>query len=442
MIIVDEALKARERASKPIRVGLIGAGFMAQGLTNQVTNSVPGMEISAIFNRAPDRAARVYEYAGLPDVVEASGPGELEDAIRSGRPVVTDDAFSITRSENIDVIVDVTGSVEFGARVALDAFENAKDVVLMNAELDGTVGPVLRKYAARAGRLLSACNGDEPGVQMDLVRWVVGLGLIPRVVGNIKGLQDPYRNPTTQQGFAEQWGQNPTMVTSFADGTKVSFEQSIVANATGFQVLSRGMSRGQEYHGDIMTIGELYDIDQLRELGGIVDYVVGTPHTKVYVLAEHPDPKQQHYLKLYKMGDGPLYSFFTPYHLVQLEVHNSIARVVLFRDEVAPPLGGPVVEVCAVAKRDLKAGEVLDDYGMYMTYGEAVNADEMSTGRYLPEGLVAGCRLVNDIGKDQVLSYDDVILPEGRLADRLRSEQYEEFRNETWLADLLTERVR
>ena len=191
-----------------------------------------------------------------------------------------------------------------------------------------------------------------------------------------------------------------------------------------------------------MTIGELYDIDELRELGGIVDYVVGTPHTKVYVLAEHPDPKQQHYLKLYKMGDGPLYSFFTPYHLVQFEVHNSIARVVLFRDEVAPPIGGPVVEVCAVAKRDLKAGEVLDDYGMYMTYGEAVNADEMSAGRYLPEGLVEGCRLVNDVGKDQVLSYDDVILPEGRLADRLRSEQYEEFRGETWLADLLAAAVR
>ena len=442
MILVDEALKARAADSKPIRVGLIGAGFMAQGLTNQVTNSVPGMEITAIFNRAPDRAARVYEYAGLPDVVEASTPGELEDAIRSGRPVVTADAFAITQSENIDVVVDVTGSVEFGARVALDAFENDKDVVLMNAELDGTVGPVLRKYAARAGRLLSACNGDEPGVQMDLVRWVVGLGLIPRVIGNVKGLQDRYRNPTTQQGFAEQWGQNPTMVTSFADGTKVSFEQSIVANATGFKVRSRGMSRGLEYRGDVMTIGELYDIDELRELGGIVDYVVGTPHTKVYVLAEHPDPKQQHYLKLYKMGDGPLYSFFTPYHLVQFEVHNSIARVALFRDEIAPPLGGPVVEVCAVAKRDLKAGEVLDDYGMYMTYGEAVNADEMSTGRYLPEGLVEGCRLVKDVGQDQVLSYDDVILPEGRLSDRLRSEQYEDFRGETWLADILAAAVR
>ena len=182
------------------------------------------------------------------------------------------------------------------------------------------------------------------------------MGLTPRVIGNVKGLQDPYRNPTTQKGFAEKWKQNPAMVTSFADGSKISFEQAIVANATGFEVQSRGMSRGMEYKDDVMKIGKLYDIDEVRKLGGIVDYVVGTPLTKFYVLAEHPDPKQQHYLSLYKMGDGPLYSFFVPYHLVHFEVPNAIARVVLFRDSVAKPLGGPVVEVCAVAKRDLRCG--------------------------------------------------------------------------------------
>src|SRR5204862_8048253 len=131
---------------------------------------------------------------------------------------------------------------------------------------------------------------------------------------------------------------------------------------------------------DVMKIGKLYDIDELRRLGGIVDYVVGTPLTKVYVLAEHPDPKQQHYLSLYKMGDGPLYPFFIPYHLVHFEMPMSIARVALFRDALAPPLHGPVVEVCAVAKTSLSAGTILDDYGMYMTYGEAVNAGEMSSG--------------------------------------------------------------
>jgi predicted homoserine dehydrogenase-like protein len=227
------------------------------------------------------------------------------------------------------------------------------------------------------------------------------------------------------------------MVTSFADGSKISFEQAIVANATGFVVRSRGMSRGMEYKGDVIEIGKIYDAEEIRKLGGVVDYVVGTPLTKVFVLAEHLDRKQQHYLNLYKMGDGPLYSFFTPYHLVHFEVPTAIARVALFRDSVAKPLGGPVVEVCAVAKTELKAGETLDDYGMYMTYGEAVNAEEMCRNRYLPEGLVEGCVLTRDVPKDSVITYNDVILPANRLADQLRAEQYHHFRDETWLEELV-----
>ena len=429
MIIVDTALRAREAEDKPIRVGIIGAGFMARGLANQIVNSVPGMRLVAIYNRKVGPGGRRV-HVRQPGA--AAGRGRHAGGVRRGhparkQPVVTEDAFLLARSEQIDVLVETTGSVEFGARVILEAFKHGKDVVLLNAEIDATIGPILQVYASKYGVILSACDGDEPGVQMNLYRWVRGLGLIPRVIGNIKGLQDPYRNPTTQKGFAEKWGQNPAMVTSFADGSKISFEQAIVANATGFVVKSRGMSRGLEYRGDVMTIGKLYDIDELRQLGGIVDYVVGTPLTKVYCLAEHPDPKQQHYLNLYKMGEGPLYSFFIPYHLVHFEVPNAIARVVLFRDSVAKPLGGPIVEVCAVAKRDLKAGEMLDDYGCYMTYGEAVNSPEMRQNRYLPEGLVEGCTLLHDIPKDQVITYDDVTLPADRLADRLRAEQYAHF---------------
>ena len=124
------------------------------------------------------------------------------------------------------MVVDVTGSVEFGAHVILEAFRHGKPVVLMNAEVDATIGPILRVYGKKYGQILSACDGDEPGVQMNLVRWVQGLGLTPRVIGNVKGLQDPYRNPTTQKGWAERWGQNAAMVTSFADGSKISFEQT------------------------------------------------------------------------------------------------------------------------------------------------------------------------------------------------------------------------
>jgi predicted homoserine dehydrogenase-like protein len=426
MIIVDNALQIREAQGKPIRVGMIGAGFMGRGLANQFINSVRGERLVAIFNRHLEGAVSAYRYAGIEPVI-ATTQAQLEDAIRSGTPAVTEDPFLLCRSEQIDCLMDVTGAVEFGARIVLDAFRHEKHVVLMNAELDATLGPILQVYARKHGVILSACDGDQPGVEINLCRYVKGLGLIPRVLGNIKGLQDRYRTPTTQKGFAEKWGQNPSMVTSFADGSKVNFEQAVVANACGMQVRSRGMSRGYEHRGHVDELTRYYDIDELRELGGIVDYVVGAqPSPGVYCIAEHTDPKQRHYLNLYKLGEGPLYSFYTPWHLCHFEVPNTVARVVLFGDADVPQ-AGPRVEVCAMAKRDLKAGESLDEYGNYMTYGEAVNSSEMRQKRYLPEGLVEGCKLKRDISQDGVVTYDDVELPEGRMADALRVEQYERF---------------
>jgi predicted homoserine dehydrogenase-like protein len=428
MILVDTALGELEAAGTPIRVGVVGAGFMAQGLANQIANSVAGMRLVAVAGRRLERAAHVVTYAGLRPEQISSLEG-LAAASARGATAITTDALLLCRSPEIDILVEATGAVEYATHVVLEAFAHGKDVVLMNAELDATIGPILHVKAREHGVIMSACDGDEPGVQLNLVRWVRGLGLTPRVVGNVKGLQDPYRNPTTQQGFAERWGQNPAMVTSFADGTKISCEQSIVANATGFRVLQRGMSRGREFRELPEKLPELYlpKLDEIRELGGIIDYTVGTIDTKVYVLAEHDDPKQRHYLELYKMGPGPLYAFWVPYHLVHFEVPNAIARVRLFRDELAPPLEGPVVEVCAVAKRDLRAGETLDEYGNYMTYGEAADTDEMRREGYLPEGLVEGCLLQRDVRRDEVIRYRDVILPPNRLADELRAEQYRRF---------------
>lgn len=428
MIILDTALRAREADGRPIRVGLVGAGFMARGLANQILNVTPGLRLVAIFNRRVERALDVYRDAGTSiEPVVAGRQDALEDGIRQGQPVVAGDAMLLCRSPQIDVLVDVTGAVEFGAHVALEAFACGKHLVLMNAELDATLGPILQTYARRSGVILTACDGDQPGVEINLFRFVKGLGLIPRVMGNIKGLQDPYRTPATQQAFAERWGQTPSMVTSFADGSKVSFEQAVVANATGMRVARRGML-AYEHREHVDTLTRRYDIDMLRELGGIVEYVVGAqPGPGVFCLAEHTDPKQRHYLNLYKLGEGPLYSFYTPYHLCHFEVPNTIARVAIFGDAAGQPAGGPMVEVCAVAKRDLKTGETLDDYGHYMTYGEAVNAAEMRAKRYLPEGLVEGCRLKTDIARDGVITFDDVELPPDRLADRLYAEQCAAF---------------
>jgi hypothetical protein len=146
------------------------------------------------------------------------------------------------------------------------------------------------------------------------------------------------------------------MVTSFADGTKISFEQAIVANATGMTVARRGM-RGLTFDGHVDELTSTYDVGELEQLGGVVDYVVGSrPGPGVYVMATHDDPKQRHYLELYKLGTGPLYSFYTPYHLCHFEVPQTVARAVLFGDATLTPLGPPTVEVVTTAKRDLPAG--------------------------------------------------------------------------------------
>ena len=427
MIIIDRALQARAEAGKPIKVGMVGAGFMGRGIANQIANSVPGMELVAISNRSLAAAKLAYTEAGIENFQVVSTVTELEDAIAQGKYAVTEDAMLLCRAEGIDALIEVTGAVEFGAHLVMEAIANRKHIVMMNAELDGTIGPILKVYADKAGVILTACDGDQPGVQANLYRFVKSIGLTPLLCGNIKGLQDPYRNPTTQEAFAKRWGQKAHMVTSFADGSKISFEQAIVANATGMKVAKRGML-GYDFNGHVDEMTNMYDVEQLKELGGIVDYVVGSkPGPGVFVFGTHDDPKQRHYLNLYKLGEGPLYSFYTPYHLCHFEVPISVARAVLFQDYVLSPLDGPKVDVITTAKIDLKAGETIDGIGYYMTYGQCENSNIVLSENLLPMGLAEGCRLKRDVNKDQVLTYDDVELPEGRLADKLRAEQNSYF---------------
>lgn len=427
MIIVDRALEERAAAGKPVRFAMVGCGFMGRGLVNQVVNSTPGMEVSAIATRRPEVARQAYAEAGITDVVEADTSEAADAAIAAGKYVVTADPTVVCRAETIDAMVEVTGAVEYGAHATMDAIDHGKHVILMNAELDATVGPILKVYADRAGVIVTACDGDQPGVQMNLYRFVKGIGVTPLLCGNIKGLQDRYRNPTTQEGFAKQWGQNVHMVTSFADGTKISFEQALVANATGMTVAKRGML-GHDWAGHIDEATSLYDVDQLKELGGIVDYVVGAkPGPGVYVFGTHDDPKQQHYLNLYKLGAGPLYSFYTPYHLCHFEVPTSVARAVLFRDAVMQPMGGPLVEVITRAKTPLKAGTVLDELGGYHTYGECETAPTTVAERLLPMGVAEGCVLRRDVPQDHCITYGDVDMPPSRLIDKLREEQTAHF---------------
>jgi predicted homoserine dehydrogenase-like protein len=430
MIIVDSELEKRHEQGNPVRVAMIGAGFMGRGIALQMANFVRGMKLVAIANRHLDGARRAYREAGVENCQAAETVQQLEDLISTGTPAITENAAAVCQAEGIDAIIEVTGAIEFSTHLVLEAINHGKHVVLMNAEVDGTIGPILKVYADKAGVVITNADGDQPGVIMNLYRFVKSIGVKPVLCGNIKGLHDPYRNPTTQEGFAKQWGQNPAMVTSFADGTKISFEQAIVANATGMRVAKRGMFGPTVASGTpIKEVASLYPLEAVLDGPGIVDYVVGAePGPGVFVLGTHDHPRQQHYLNLYKLGTGPLYCFYTPYHLCHFEAPLTAARAVLFKDAAITPTFGPCVDVVAAAKIDLKAGQMLDGMGHYMTYGLAENSAVTQSEGLLPIGLAEDCRLLRDIPKDQVLTCEDIERPDGRLCDKLRAEQDNHFK--------------
>ena len=419
MILVDTALEARERAGKPLKIGLVGAGFSGRNIAHQLVTSVPAIRLVAICNRTISTALDAYASAGVA-AVHLSTPAALDAAIRQNQAVVTDDPAVLCQAEEVDAIIETTGTIDFGAAVVLEAVRGGKHVILVNVELDATLGPILKTYADRAGVIYTNCDGDEPGVAMNMLRFVKGIGLEPVVTGNLKGLYDRYRTPTTQRAFAEAAGQKAKAVTSFADGTKLSFELTVLANATGFGVGKRGMYGPELTH---VREGSDFYLDKLTP-GGMVDFMLGaSPANGAFVIARTEDPTKAKYLKYLKMGDGPLYTFWTPFHLPQLEVPITVARAVLFGDATVTPMAAPVCDSIAVAKRDLKPGDVLDGFGGYACYALIENYRVSRREDFLPMGVSEGCRVVTSVPKDAPVRYSDVELPPDRLCDRLRQEQ-------------------
>jgi predicted homoserine dehydrogenase-like protein len=245
------------------------------------------------------------------------------------------------------------------------------------------------------------------------------------LAGNIKGFIDRHRNPDTQRAFAESVGQGARMITSFADGTKLSMETTLVANATGFRVARRGMNGHRIAH--VKDLLDVIDPDELLD-GGLVDYVLGAePGTGAFVVGHTQNPIHREYLGHFKMGGGPFYVFHTPWHLPQAEASLTAARAVLFADASVTPLAGTQCDVVAIAKRDLRAGEVLDGIGGFTCYGTIENSDVSADERLLPMGLAEDCEILVDVPIDQAITYDDVRLPAGRLIDELRREQDDRF---------------
>jgi len=422
---IDTILQKLENEGRPVRVGMVGAGATGRAIALQLGTPVPGMRLVAIANRTPGNAERAFREGGFWEWAFAESALDAEEKIAGGIPVLATDSSVLTACKAIDVLIEVTGTVEPAAQVVLDAIRHQKHVVLVNAELDSLIGPILKAKADEAGVILTHTDGDEPGVAMTLLRYLRALGLRVVAAGNIKGMVDYYRNPDTQKAFAEKHDQDVKKVTSFADSTKLSMEATVLANATGFRVGRRGM------HGPacgyVREVANLLPADQMLQTG-LVDYALGAaPHTGAFVVIHEESTLKKTQLAYYKLGDGPFFVFYTPFHLPHLQIASTIGRAALLRDATVAPIGGPVCEVVAVAKRDLKAGERLDGIGGFCTYGLVDNASSARAMGALPIGLSEGCVLRRDVAKDSVVCFDDVnSVPEG-IAWTLWQEQ-----NELW----------
>ena len=424
MILVDKELEKRQQTDNPVRVALVGAGYSGRNIAHQIINSFPGLRLVAISNRTIAKARNAYASAGVTEIIEVVNARDLEQSILNKRFAITDDAAVLCEAEGVDAVIETTGTIDFAAGVVLRAIEHGKHTIVLNCELDATLGPILKVRADQANVIYSNSDGDEPGVAMNMLRFIKSIGLMPKVAGNLKGLYDPYRTPETQRGFAEAHNQKPEAMTSFADGTKLSMELTVLANATGFGVGKRGMYGPALDH---VNESSSFYLDKLLD-GGMVDYLVGAaPGNGAYVIGYSEDPVKAAYLKYLKMGDGPLYVFYTPFHLPQLEIPLTVARAVLFKDATVAPLGGPICDAVAVAKRDLKAGGILDGLGGFTCYTLIENYDISLKENLLPMGLSEGCRLKRDVVKDRVVTYEDVELPRTRMCDRLRKEQNDHF---------------
>ncbi len=423
--MIDTALLERETSGNPIRIGVIGAGAAARAVALQLATPAKGIRLAAIINRTEANAERSFREAGVKEWKRVESAKEAEASINRGIPIYSDNPDVATHCDAVDVIIECTGTLDYALDVVLAAIDHGKDVVLGNAELDALLGPILHVRAQQAGLVITHTDGEEPGVAMTLLRYLRGCGLRTVAGGNLKGMVDHYRTPETQKAFALKYDQDPRKVTSFADASKLSLETTILANATGFAVGKRGMYGPPCEH--VKEIANLLPAEEMLSTG-LVDYALGAaPYTGAFVVVYEENPLKQAQMGYVKMGDGPFYVFYTPFHLPHIQMMSTIGRAVIYRDPTVVPMGGPVCEVVTMAKRDLKAGAVLDGVGGFTGYGLIDNSSTARRENALPLSLSEGCTLRRDVSKDHLITFADVTLPTRKVVDQLWNEQLARF---------------
>ncbi len=410
----SQRLLARERATgRPVRVGVVGAGQMGSGLVAQI-NRVPGLFMSAVADIDVTRAERALAGAGCDRVTTTDDLTDAAAVIEAGGSVAISDGLALTRLP-LDVIVEVSGVPDVAAEVAYASLLAGKDTLLMTVEADVTVGLLLAGMANAGGAIYSICRGDEPVECVKLIEYAQDIGLEVVVAG--KGKNNPNRptdTPTDVRDEAIAKGMNPKMLSSFTDGTKTQVEMCALSNATGYPVDVPGM------HGVPCSIDELAaklvpasDGGIVEHDGPVVEYVTGNVAPGVFVIVKSGNDVVTHELDYLRLGTGPYYAIYRPYHLASIEANLSIGEAVIDRRPSFQPSTW-TSEVVAIAKTDLKAGLRLEGIGGHHVYGQAMPAGEARSQTCLPVGLAAGCVLTRDVVAGQKLSYADVTVDETR----------------------------
>lgn len=400
-------LAARADTGKPIRIGVIGSGEMGTDLVTQGM-LMPGLEIAAVATRRPHTALDALQiaYGNKDNGREVSTRSKMSEALELGLTAITSDPELMVTAPEIDVIIDATGKPGVAADVDLMAMENGKHVVMMNVEADVTIGPYLKSQADRLGVIYSVGAGDEPSSCMELIEFATALGYT--IVAAGKGKNNPLSHDAVPDDYVEEAtrrNMNPRMLVEFVDGSKTAVEMVAIANATGLVPDVAGM------HGPKADRDELASVLIPKADGGIlnrvgvVDYTIGkgvAPGVFVIVKADHPRIVER--MDDLHVGTGPYYGLFRPYHLTSLEVPLTCARIMLYGKADMVPLATPVAEVCAVAKRDLAAGENLDAIGETSYRSFAMQVADADAQKALPVGLLEGGKTTAPIKKGSLIT--------------------------------------
>jgi predicted homoserine dehydrogenase-like protein len=420
-------LAARAASGKPVRIGLIGSGEMGTDIVTRAA-MMDGVEVAAISELNIPNAHRAVSISHQEDghSADAATTDAINAAIESGKTAITDNTDALIDSGLIDVVIDATGVPAVGAEIGLRAMERGKHLVMMNVEADVTIGSYLRREAERLGVIYSLGAGDEPSSCMELIEFVSAMG--HKIVCAGKGKNNPLNIDATPDAYeAEAMARhmNPRLLVEFVDGSKTAVEMAAIGNATGLIPDVDGM------HGPAAGPKELAKVLIPEKDGGIlsgigrVDYSIGKGVSPgVFVIAEAEHPRIHERMADLKMGDGPYYEFIRPYHLTSLEVPLTCARAVLYGKADMVPLDKPVVEVCAVAKRDLKPGETLDQIGEYTYRAWAMEVSRAQAARALPAGMLTGATVTAPIRKGELITGLNAKLPNTRIVE-LRKRQDE-----------------